>query len=199
MENTYGKVHQSQHILYESKYTTARMNLLLVVAFTAINLILLVTNADVYFLFSASVPYYITGMGMLLCGRFPAEYYTGELAGMSFLDNSVFYLLLAISCILTLLYLLAWFLSSKHRVGWLIFALVFFSIDTAGMLLIEDITFASIFDILFHGWVIYYLCLGIRAHYKRINLPPEEKITVPCENPSPETECSAEASEPDGE
>ena len=73
------------------------MNLLLVVIFTAINMLLLVTNADLYFLFSAFVPYFIAGIGMLLCGRFPEDYYTDGLEDMIFLDNSFFIVLLLIS------------------------------------------------------------------------------------------------------
>ncbi len=175
----------SQHEIYEQKYRRSRVNLLLVVVFTAINLLLLVTNADSYFLFSAFIPYFIATIGMLLCGRFPEEYYTGELAGMTFLDNSVFIILLVISVVLTLLYLLAWILSSKNRVGWLIFALVFFGLDTIGLLLISGISLDSVFDILFHGWAIYDLILGIRAHYKWKKLPPEEENVV-AEGDNPE-------------
>lgn len=165
----------SPRALYEQKYRTSRMNLLIVTVITAINLILLVTNSDSYFLFSAFIPYFITGTGMLMCGRFPEDYYEG-LEDMIFLDNSVFVVLLVIAIIITLLYLLAWFMSSKNRVGWLIFSLVFFGIDTLGMLFINGISFDAILDIIFHAWVIYYLILGISAHNKLKNLPPEEEL-----------------------
>lgn len=164
----------SQHKSYEQKYNTSRMNLLIVVIFTAINLLLLVTNSDYYFLFSAFIPYFIAGTGMLLCGRFPEEFYVDEFEGMVILDNSVFVILLIISIVLTLLYLLAWFMSKKQRVGWLVFALVFFCLDTIGMFVISGISLESAFDILFHAWVIYYLVTGILAHYKHKKLPPEE-------------------------
>lgn len=158
---------------HEQRYNRSRMNLLLVVVFTAINLILLVTNADTYFLFSAFIPYFITVMGMLLCGRFPEEYYDG-MEDMVFLDNSAFVILLIISVVLTLLYLLAWIMSGKKRVGWLIFALVFFGLDTIGMLVLNGIAVDSVIDILFHAWVIVDLILGIRAHYKLKKMPVEE-------------------------
>lgn len=158
---------------HEQRYNRSRMNLLLVVVFTAINLILLVTNADTYFLFSAFIPYFITVMGMLLCGRFPEEYYDG-MEDMVFLDNSAFVILLIISVVLTLLYLLAWIMSGKKRVGWLIFALVFFALDTIGMLVLNGIAVDSVIDILFHAWVIVDLILGIRAHYKLKKMPVEE-------------------------
>ncbi len=166
----------SEREAYEQKYKVSRMNLLFVVICTAVNLLLLVANADSYFLFSAFVPYYIAGMGMLLCGRFPAEYYIEELEGMTFLDDSVFVVLLVLAIALTLLYLLAWFMSSKNRVGWLIFALVFFGLDTLGLLLINGIALQSLIDILFHAWVIYYLILGINAHAKLQKLPAEAEI-----------------------
>lgn len=171
---------QTQRAYYEQKYNTSRLNLLLVVLFTAINLILLVANADRYFLFSAFIPYYIAMWGMVLCGRMPDGFYSDPFyADVEFFDDSVFFVLLAVAAILTLLYLLAWFMSSKNRVGWLIFALVFFIIDTLGMFAVSGIALDSIIDILFHAWVIYYLVLGISAHSKLKSLPVSDVATAP--------------------
>ena len=140
------------HQKYAQKYTTSRMNLLLVVIFTAINIVLLATNSNVYFLFSAFVPLYITDLGMLLCGRYPEEaYIEAGLEGMEFLNGSFFAVMVVISVVIALLYLLAWFMSSKNRVGWLIFALVLFGIDTLGMFLLGGFAIESILDILFHA------------------------------------------------
>lgn len=166
----------------ESRYNGGRSNLLLVVVFTAINIVLLISQSDTYFLFSAFIPYLIVGFGMMLCGMYPAEYYTDELAGMEFLDKSFLMVTMAISVVLIGLYLLSWFLSKNHRVGWLIFALVFFSLDTLGMFIFNGIQMEMIVDILFHAWVIYSLANGILAHYKLQKLPVEpEAAPVPVE------------------
>ncbi len=161
---------------YVQKYNTSRLNLLLVVVFTLINLVLLITNANRYFLFSAFIPYFIAEIGMIYCGRLPDEFYTGEWAGMVYWDNSVFSILIALSVIFTLFYLLAWFMSSKNRSGWLIFALVFFCLDTLGMFVINGIELESIIDIVFHAWVIYYIALGIHANSKLKRLPKEVNV-----------------------
>ena len=92
-------------------------------------------------------------------------------AAVSFLRTLVF----QVAAVLTLLYLLAWLCSKKQWVGWLIFALVFFVLDTVGMLLSIVIATDMIIDILFHAWVIYYLILGIHAHFKLKKLPPDEE------------------------
>lgn len=165
---------------YEEKYKKSRNALLLVILFSFINICLLIVNADIYFLFSAFIPYFLTSFGMLICGRFPDEYYQGELAGMKFLDDYVFVILLIISIVLTLLYLLAWFKSSKNRGGWLIFALIFFSIDTSAMLITNGIRIDYIFDIIFHGWIIYFLIVGVNSYMnlKKIPLPSNETSSV---------------------
>ena len=185
----------SPRALYEQKYRTSRMNLLLVVAFTVINLILLVTNANSYFLFSAFIPYFITSLGMLFCGRFPEEFYEDGFADMTFLDNSVFVVLLILSIIITLFYLLTWFLSSKNRMVWLIVALVLFGIDTLGMLVLNGISIDSILDIAFHAWVIYYLIIGVNAGKKLKELPPEEELPPVVETENGEVALSAEGEE----
>ena len=160
------------------KYGSARFNLLLVVLFSAINLLLLVTKSSTYFLFSASIPYMLTDLGMFLCGMYPADYYTGELEGFQALPSVVFYVMLAISIVILLLYLVSYLLS-KRRVGWLIFSLVFFALDTVGMFLYFGIALDMIIDIAFHIWVIVILVQGIRAHYQLKNLPPEPQIEEP--------------------
>lgn len=159
-----------------SKYQNARHNILLVVVFTLINIILLVTNSNTYFLFSAAIPYYIADLGMFLCGKYPAEYYVGELAGMEFLNDTFLVVTLVIAAVILVLYLLSWILAKKPRVGWMIFALVFFVTDTAGMLLLTGISSDMIVDILFHGWVIVSLISGISAYFKLKKLPEEEEL-----------------------
>ena len=163
---------------YEQKYNTSRHNLLLVFAFTLINIILLATNSNMYFLFSSFIPLYITDLGMFLCGSYPEEYYIeAGLEGMEFFNGSFFAVTVIISVIIALLYLLAWFMSSKNRVGWIIFALVLFGIDTVGMFLLAGFSVDSIMDILFHAWILYYLILGVHAHVKLKSLPPDELFT----------------------
>lgn len=163
----------------QSRYDSARHNLLLIVVFTTINLILLATNSNTYFLFSAFIPYAIVDLAMFLCGKYPAEYY-GDITEYEFLDTSVLAVMLVIAVVLVVLYLLSWLLSKKGRVGWLIFALVFFALDTLLMLL-GGIEMGMILDIVFHGWVIISLTGGIIAHFKLKKLPPEE--TVPDSQP----------------
>ncbi len=164
----------------ETKYKNARSNLLLVLLFTIINIVLLVAKSDVYFLFSAYIPYALVTLGMAVCGMFPTEYYTEELSGLEFLPTSVFAVILGIALVITAMYLISWIFSKNNKVGWLIFALVIFAIDTAGMLLFSEIQLDGIIDIAFHIWVIVSLSMGINACYKLKKLTPEEEIP---ENP----------------
>lgn len=163
----------SQREKLTNKYQSARHNILLVVVFTLINIILLVTNSNTYFLFSASIPYVIVDLGMALCGKYPAEYYAYGLEGVEFLNDTFFVITLVVAAVFLLLYLLSWIFCKKPRVGWMIFALVFFIIDTVGMLLLVGISMDMILDIVFHGWVIVSLCGGVSAYFKLKKLPEE--------------------------
>jgi hypothetical protein len=155
----------------KSKYSAARINLLGVVLFTLFNILMLVSNSGSYFLFSASVPYMLTEIGMLFCGRFPDEVYTGEFEGMVFADQSLFWGMLIISIIILGVYTLCWFLSRNDNVKPLKAALVLFCIDT-GILLLNGGLYAIV-DLAFHVWVIYILVMGIKAHKKLQELPDE--------------------------
>lgn len=175
MANLFGNVSnapQTQRQALVNKYSAARSNLLIVVAFSLVNILMLATNSGTYFLFSASVPYLLTDIGMGLCGMYPPEYYEG-LEGMYILDKSVFVILLVISLLILGVYLICW-IFSKKKCGFLITALVLFSIDTVVMLLSYGLS--SIVDLVFHVWIIVILSIGINAHFKLKKLPQEEKV-----------------------
>ncbi|MBQ8387772.1 MAG: hypothetical protein IJX46_02465 [Clostridia bacterium] len=154
----------------EMRYNTARYNLLLVAAFTVINMIMLISQSGSYFLFSAATPYIITDLAMFFCGMYPAEAYL-EYPGMGFFDMSVFYVAVAICAVIIAMYVITFFLSRKGRVAWLFVALGIFIVDTVMMFIFWDIS-AIIIDILFHVWVIGSLCLGIYSQFKLKKLPP---------------------------
>ena len=100
-----------------------RASLLLIVVLTVVNIVLLLIEADRYFVFSASIPYYLTaicmGMDSAVYGGIDA-YTTGALI---------------VSVIVVGIYLLCWALGKK-KPGWLTAALVLFSLDTVGLLVI---------------------------------------------------------------
>lgn len=155
----------------EIRYKGSRNNILLVVVFTLVNSVLLITGSESYFLFSAAVPYYLTLYGMIYTGRMPAEYYADVEDFVPF-DNSFFIITVAIAVIVIGLYALSWHLSKKRH-GWLVFALVIFVIDTLAMFYFAGFSSDMIIDIVFHAWVIISLASGISAALKLKKLPEE--------------------------
>lgn len=156
----------------ETKYTAARMNLLLVFLFTAVNTVMLIVRGGSYLLFSASVPYYLVDLGMFLCGFYPPEVYAESgYIGVEFLPVGFLAVMIVISVLITLLFLACFILSRKMRGGWLIAALVLFSIDTLAMFYLYGFSTGMMIDILFHAWIIYELVVGILACKKIKALP----------------------------
>lgn len=154
--------------LADGKYRVARYNLLLLVIFTTVNIIISMVNGDVFFLFSAMVPYFFSMIGA--CG-----FYVPEESGMEeiaeIIDPLTFMIVMCvIAVVLTVPYLLCWAFSKKHY-GWMIAALVMFSLDSLFMLLFFDLV-EMIINILGHAWVLYYLIMGVR---NGIKVKKEEK------------------------
>lgn len=144
----------------ENKLRGARHSLLLVLVFTVVNLVLLLTDGNTYFLFSAAVPYYLTAFGM----------------GMDFdTGSSVFTTTaLVISAVILLAYLLCW-IFSKKKVGWYVVALVLFILDTVLLVLMAfalELLSDSIMDLVFHAWVVVELCQALVANKKLKAMPP---------------------------
>ena len=149
-----------------------------------INIILLVANSNTYFLFSAFVPYAIVDLAMLFCGKYPAEFY-GDLSEYEFFGTPVLVIAVVIATVICGLYLLCWLLSKKGRVAWLIVALSLFVLDTLLMLL-NGIGVDSIIDVVFHGWVILSLSMGVAARFKLKKLPEEEPVSEELPQEAPE-------------
>ncbi len=176
MNNTNNNVNinnaQTPRSLATQRYTTARHNLILMIGFTVINIALLIFNSNTMFLFSATVPY----MSAVYAQQFIAMPAVAAVKGvLSAVCIGVVVVSLAA-------YLLCWFMSKKHY-GWMIAALVMFSIDTLAMaalyLLFED--FSGIADALVHAWVLYYLILGVINGHKLRKMPedPQEMLSEP--------------------
>ena len=140
----------------QQRYATARVNLLLMMILTVVNIALLFTPMDLMMLFSAAVPYYGVAFG-------------------AFVEVPAFLIFtLAVAAVILVLYLLCWIYSKKH-VAWMIVALVLFAIDTlmlipATLLLLET---PPILDFVFHALVLYYLILGTVSGCKLKKLPAE--------------------------
>ncbi len=140
------------------KVAASRSNLLLMIVLTAVNVALFAIGSQTMLLFSATVPYFaaVIGIGTEI----------GALAAAG-----VIFAILLIG-----IYLLCWIFSKKHY-GFMIAALVLFSIDTVIMALIYIGTgdFSGIIDVLVHAWVMYYLIIGVKYGYQLKHLTPEEE------------------------
>ena len=171
-------VNASPRAVLTARYNGGRSNLLLVVAFTLINVIMAALGGDSYFLFSAIIPYYIALNGAFAAGAMSEEYYAefGLLKPES-VDAGLLLGFIAIAVVILALYLLCWFLSKK-RSGWLMAALVLFTLDTAFLFINYGFALDMLLDILFHGWVLYSLISAIFAYRKLQSLPEEEPVEV---------------------
>ena len=134
----------------EAQYRSARNNLLLVVAFTAVNLLMPLLGVDRQFLFSASFPTTFSWLG---------DFAATEL-GMSALRVGA--ILIALGCVG--LYLLCWLMAKKWR-GFMTAALVLFGLDClslAGEFVIFELHLTMILHVLFQLWVLWALIQGVR-------------------------------------
>ena len=157
------------------RYNGARSNIMLVVVFSLVNVFLLATGSDTYFLFSASIPYYITFFGLMYTGKMPADFYEGA-EGFEPLDGSFFVIAVVLAAVVIGLYALSWFLSKKHGYGWVVFSLIFFVIDTFAMFYLAGFSSDMLFDFVFHIWVVVSLFSGVMAAIKIKDLPEEELV-----------------------
>lgn len=140
------KVDKNSPEYLERKVAMGRSTLMLIMAFTLVNLVFLLADFGTYFLFSASVPYYLTVFCLLLEGWNPA--------------GPMVLAALVVSAVILAVYLLCWIFSKKSA-GWMIAAAVLFILDTvalipASFLLLEK-PMSNTVDLVFHIWAIVEL------------------------------------------
>ena len=155
----------------ERKYSSSRANLWLVVITSLLNLFFIAFNNS-YFPFSPSMPPLFVELTLLEAGE----------AGV---EMSALVVPFILGIVLTLPYLLCAIFAKKH-VGWMIAALVFFSIDCIYLVAMYELT-SIIIDILFHAWILFYLITGVINGFKLRKMPEEEPI------PAEDTTFSADA------
>ena len=172
-QNAAGQV--SQQAVLENAIKSSRNNILVIIGFTLLNIILLVTNSYTYFLFSAYVPYFLADYGMFFGGMYPPEYYQELMVEMEFLGKGFTATMLALAAIALVLYALCWWFSKQNPKGWLTFALVLFGIDTVMLVVIAGISADLILDYVFHGWIIVSLISGLSA-VKKLKVLPDELL-----------------------
>ncbi len=130
----------------ESKLNNARLAILLIVVFSIVN-IFAIAFAEMYFLFSAYLPQVFISIGI----------YSGS--------EELFLGMVILSLIYVFPYLLCW-IFSKKRVGWMIAALVLFSIDSVFFfidlpLYLEAGDFSFIMDLVMRIYALGCLIMGV--------------------------------------
>lgn len=83
-----------------------RYSLLLIVILTVVNLVMTILDTNTYFLFSASVPYYLVFVGMGI--------ENGFVDGAWNVKGTLTYTGLVIALVIVAVYLLCWLLSKKR-------------------------------------------------------------------------------------
>ena len=173
--------------IYQRELVTSRMNLLLSVIFTVVNLVMVLFDDSTGFLFSAAIPHYTSFFFAFNCGILSESYYESYYAGYEggkyaetwketfpFLDPSIFWTVFAISILITIGLFVLWFFSKKHRICSVI-TLAYYIVDTLFLLgaayLLGMGGISLIIQLLFHAWIVYYAVLAVRA-WKGIDTAP---------------------------
>lgn len=162
--------------MYQRDLNMSRMNLLLSVFFTVVNLVFMMNSITSSFFFSASIPYYPAFFLAFNCRIFKdsvydtsfkdSEYADTWRETYQFLDSSIFWTVFVISVVMVVGLLLLWYFSKKHKVCSMI-TLSFYIVDTLFLVVFSLVTKAGgiglILQLLFHFWIVYYAVLSVRA------------------------------------
>ena len=129
---------------------SSRLMILITIIFTLLNMVLLLCGAERFFLFAATLPYYITWFGMLFDG-----------GGVG--STTVAALVLAV--IFLTVFVMGWIFSKKSR-GWVKAMLVAHIVDTVALLAIFlafRMAVGSILDIAIHFALVWEM-VNLQRH-----------------------------------
>lgn len=128
----------------ERVYQSARIAIILLVALTAVNILMSVAGIDRYFVSSVFMSYFM----------------------VTIIPNTGIGAVIAVAILVP--YLLAFFLSKK-KPGWMIVALILFALDTLFVIFfmfllhrIGESPWSMLFDLVLHAFVIFELVMGVK-------------------------------------
>jgi hypothetical protein len=137
------------------KYRLGRLCILVVLALSAVQTLLISLGVNMVLVFSAFTPYLLVLYGRLLTGKLPPEYYEGEdMVTLEFLPGGFLIGTIALAVFLLLLYLLVWFFSKNEEGNWMLFGLILYAVDAVIMLVLFGIEWTLLFHYVLHGIVI---------------------------------------------
>ena len=147
----------------QNKFEISRKNLLAVVIFTTINVLMVLFNAGLSFLFSAKVPEIIIQIGMVAYGISER--------------GAILFAAAVISFAIIIIYFSCYVLSKKRR-AFILVALIMFSVDFLFLIWTLTLGFDAgiLIDFAFHVWVMYYFIIGTKAWADLKKMPPEEEM-----------------------
>ena len=157
-----------------TRFSAARINMLLVVIFTAVNILTLLLTGSGFLPFTAAIPYQIVVIGMAACGFNTDEYYT-QTGTQPVFDKGFIAVFIIIALLILTLFILCWLFSKRRGADkWLGFALALMSADTMVAFLGGNLS-TNFVDIIFHILILILLFSGIGAYKKLRSLPREEE------------------------
>ena len=163
MARQYNVVDKNSRAYKEQQINGARSSLLLTLALTLVNVVLLMVNSNTFFLFSVFVPYELIHFGRMM---------DAGLVG----SNTIVSLIVA--AVILVVFLLSWLLSKK-KPGWLTVAVVLFALDTAALLYFTFTMSAdpggNILDIGLHAYVLFQLIQGC-VNAAKLKKEPEDSL-----------------------
>ena len=155
----------------KNRYRNGRANLLILALLTAVNIVLILIESDVTFLFSATSPTLVFYIASYLYGSA-----AGAIAAFS----------------IVAIFLLCYFMSNKHH-GWIVAALILFIADClvlAYFIYAYGFDTSYLIDIAFHVYVLATLIMGAVADVKLSKAAKDGSINnePPAENAQLSTE-----------
>ena len=135
------------------RYTSARVNFLIIFVLTLLNIVLRLTDGGIYFPFSAAMPDLFVDVAIQLGG------------GSARIAVAVVFAL-----VLAVFYLLAFLFTKKPSLGWMIAALPVMVVDLLILLFSYEIV-SVLIDLAFHIYIIVAQVLGLIATVRVSGMP----------------------------
>lgn len=161
---------KSIRAVHETTYMRSRSSLLWVVVFSLVNVVFALIELGTYFLFSATVPYFVAAVGRVAYEEYGSPIFlifTG-----------------AIALVIVGMYFLFWCMTKRHR-EWIDAATICFGLDCVGLILLFGFDIGLIVDYIFHAYVMYHLVTGSITAHKLLKLPPDDPVAAEPVAPPP--------------
>lgn len=161
-------------IILKARYELGRKSILLMFALTLVNTSNVLFGGTEYYIYTASIPYFLAYQGSYLTGKLPTEYYFDWPDSLQFFNMGEYWIRAIPAVLIIFLFLGAFLIAKKPRPIFMAFMSIYVIVDTVFRFVIFQFGTGGIIELFFALCLIFVMINSVINGFKLKQLSQQE-------------------------